>query len=96
MEELDRIIPRLRAAWPDIRIIVRGDSGFCRDAIMSRCEGHGIDFVLGLARNTRLTEIIAPEMDLARWLCRLRRAPQRLFRDFLESDNQGDSSYCLT
>ena len=82
VEELDRIIPRLRAAWPGTRIIVRGDSGFCRDAIMSRCEGHGIDFVLGLARNSRLMEVIAPEMGLARWLCRLRRAPQRLFRDF--------------
>ncbi len=48
VEEVARIVARLRAAWPAVRIIVRGDSGFARDALMAWCEAHGVDYVLGL------------------------------------------------
>ena len=54
VEELTRIVGQLRAAWPQVRIIIRGDSGFCREDIMAWCEAEGIDFVLGLAKNDRL------------------------------------------
>jgi hypothetical protein len=54
VEELERIVGQIRAQWPETRIVIRGDSGFCREAIMAWCETHGVDFVLGLAKNTRL------------------------------------------
>jgi len=57
VEELTRIVGQLRAAWPTVRIIIRGDSGFCREDIMAWCEAEGIDFVLGLAKNDRLKEL---------------------------------------
>jgi hypothetical protein len=52
--ELERIVAQMRAQWPETRIVIRGDSGFCREEIMAWCESHGVDFVLGLAKNTRL------------------------------------------
>ena len=54
-----RIVPQIRAAWPGTRIPVRGDSGFCRDEIMAWCEEEGIDYVFGLARNSRPSRRIA-------------------------------------
>lgn len=54
VEELDRIVGQIRARWPQTNIIIRGDSGFCREAIMAWCEDQGVDFVLGLAKNARL------------------------------------------
>ena len=54
VEELERIVGQIRARWPDTKIVIRGDSGFCREAIMAWCETNGVDFVLGLAKNERL------------------------------------------
>ena len=54
VEELERIIPQIRRRWPTTRIGIRGDAGFCREAIMAWCEAHGVEFVLGLAKNARL------------------------------------------
>jgi hypothetical protein len=59
-------VTKLRSAWPGVRIIVRGDSGFCREEVMSYCESHEIDYVLGLAKNSRLIEAIGPEMAQAK------------------------------
>jgi hypothetical protein len=52
--ELERIVAQIRQAWPRVRIIVRGDSGFCRDELLSWCEAQGVDYVVGLAQNARL------------------------------------------
>lgn len=52
--KLERIVARLRAAWRGVRIIVRADSGFCREEIMAWCEQHKVDYVLGVARNPAL------------------------------------------
>ena len=60
--ELERIIPQVRAAWPAVRILVRGDSGFCREEIMAWCEAHGVDYLFGLARNSRLVEALGPAL----------------------------------
>uniref|UniRef100_UPI0025F37E0B IS1380 family transposase n=1 Tax=Thiohalocapsa sp. TaxID=2497641 RepID=UPI0025F37E0B len=57
VEELTRIVAQLRAAWPKVRIIIRGDSGFCREEIMAWCEAEGVEFVLGLAKNNRLNAL---------------------------------------
>jgi hypothetical protein len=59
VEELERVIGQIRKAWPQVRIIVRGDSGFCREELLHWCEGHGVDYVIGLAQNSRLREEIA-------------------------------------
>jgi hypothetical protein len=57
--EVERIVEQIREAWPEVRIILRGDSGFCRDELLSWCEEHGVDYVVGLAQNARLLGEIA-------------------------------------
>jgi hypothetical protein len=52
--EVERIVAQIRQAWPQVRIILRGDSGFCRDELLSWCEENGVDYVVGLAQNARL------------------------------------------
>lgn len=66
IEDLTRIVSRIRARWPKSRIIVRGDSGFCREDLMSWCESHAVDFVLGLAKNSRLEGLMEKDMKKAR------------------------------
>ena len=82
VEELERIVARVRQRWPGVRIVVRGDSGFCRDDIMDWCERNGVDYVLGLARNDRL----ARRIDKALRKSRRRHAgtgkASRRFREF--------------
>jgi hypothetical protein len=48
------LVARLRQAWPEVRIIVRGDSGFCRQRLLRWCERSGVRYIIGLARNARL------------------------------------------
>jgi hypothetical protein len=48
------LVTRLRQAWPEARIIVRGDSGFCRQRLLRWCERWGVSYIIGLARNARL------------------------------------------
>jgi Transposase DDE domain group 1 len=82
-QELERIVQKLREVWPEVRIIVRGDSGFCRDEIMSYCENNDkLDYVLGLAKNSRLIQQIEPEMAEAQQIQQLTEKPARVFKDF--------------
>ena len=82
-QELERIVKKLRAAWPQVRIIVRGDSGFCRDEIMSYCEqNEKVDYVLGLAKNSRLNQQIEAEMAQAQQLQQESGQAARVFKDF--------------
>jgi len=82
VEELARIIERIRLSWPQTEIIVRGDSGFCRDELMAWCEGHAVGFVLGLAQNSRLKTAIVDEMASAKVQYEATQLPARVFRDF--------------
>lgn len=66
VEELERIVRQIRSHWPKIRIHIRADSGFCRDWLMSWCENNDIGYVLGLARNKRLTRMLGNHMAQAR------------------------------
>jgi hypothetical protein len=66
VDELARIIGRIREQWPAVNIIIRGDSGFCRDEIMSWCEANGVDYVLGLAKNNRLLKKIVKQREHVR------------------------------
>jgi hypothetical protein len=81
--ELERIVKKLRQAWPEVRIIVRGDSGFCRDEIMRYCEqNEKMDYVFGLAKNERLKKAIGWEMTQAQELYESTAAAARVFKDF--------------
>jgi len=82
MEHLARIVPKLRAAWPQVRIIVRGDSGFCRESIMTWCEDNRVDYLFGLAQNKRLQKIIGKELHEAQELFEQTRTSSRVFKDF--------------
>jgi hypothetical protein len=65
LTDLKRIVAQIRKKWRRVHILVRGDSGFCRDAIMDWCERQGIDYVFGLAKNTRLLKEIKEELKEA-------------------------------
>ncbi len=82
VEELERIVAQILARWPDVRIIVRGDSGFCNDEIMAWCEAGGIDYILGLAKNSRLSAEIADEMAAAKAEHAHTGEKARVFKDF--------------
>jgi DDE family transposase len=62
LEEVKRIVGQIRKSWPGVRILLRADSGFCRDGLMDWCENNAVDFVFGLARNSRLEAMLAPQM----------------------------------
>jgi hypothetical protein len=66
VEALAQIVAEMRKRCPQARIIVRGDSGFCREELMAWCEAHGVDYVLGLARNDRLLALLGPALSRAR------------------------------
>ena len=82
VEELERIVGQIRAAWPEVKIIVRGDSGFCRDNIMSWCETRKIDYVFGFAKNERLKAIITEELKRAQQQYEETKQASRVFKDF--------------
>jgi hypothetical protein len=64
-EELERIVTQIRQAWPEVKITLRGDAGFCREELIVWCEQNRVDYVLGLAKNERLKAAIAPELEQA-------------------------------
>ena len=81
LEDVERIVAQLRAAWPEVRIIVRADSGFCRDALLTWCETHGVDYVIGLAKNARLTALIADELQAMAAECAQTQIAARVFAE---------------
>jgi hypothetical protein len=64
-EEVERIVAQIRERWPMVKIILRADSGFCREELMSWCEQNGVDYVFGLAKNVRLVRAIGAELQAA-------------------------------
>jgi hypothetical protein len=82
VEELERIVGQLRRVWPGVPILVRADSGFCREAIMNWCEGHSVEYVLGLAKNDRLKAAIVDEQAAAAAAYEQTRKAARVFKDF--------------
>jgi hypothetical protein len=87
LEEVQRIVLQIRQAWPDVKIILRADSGFCRDALMDWCETQGVDYVFGFARNQRLRQIIEPQMQQAASMLRQTARPARVFTEFQYETN---------
>lgn len=82
LDELKRLVLRLRQHWPHVKLLLRADSGFCREEIMAWCEANHVDFLLGLARNRRLEALIAPAMEKSRRKFLTTRRAQRRFVTF--------------
>ena len=82
LTEIKRIVEQIRTAWSQVKIVVRGDSGFCRNELMNWCEANRVDFVFGLARNQRLRKVIGAEMHEATELWNRTGKPARVFTEF--------------
>ncbi len=82
LPEIQRIVKQIRMAWPEVRIVLRGDSGFCRNELMSWCETNDVDFVFGMARNPRLRRIIGRQMHEATLQWKETGKPARVFTEF--------------
>src|SRR6516164_2120477 len=81
--ELQRIVAQIRSVWPLVRIVVRGDSGFCREELMAWCEAEGLAYLLGLAKNERLKAEIKKEMEEAKAQYQETGRAARLFKEFV-------------
>jgi len=82
VEQTAPIVAAIRRRWPKLRILLRADSGFARDELMTWCEQNRVDFLFGLARNERLEAAIKDELERAREASETSRKPARVFRDF--------------
>jgi len=82
LEEVQRIVTQIRERWPGVRIIVRGDSGFARDYLMTWCEENDVDYVLGLAKNSILIAKVAEQMQHAKSRYAATGKAHRSFRNF--------------
>ena len=83
VKQLDRIVSRIRQAWPKVHIIIRADSGFCRERIMAWCERNHVDYVLGQAKNERLKRELAEALSQARDQYHQTGQAARVFKDFV-------------
>ena len=81
VDEVARIVGQVRRAWPAVSVVVRGDSGFYRDELLSWCEAHAVDYVIGIAKNARLTAQIEAEQAQAAAQCQATGAAARVFAD---------------
>ena len=79
---LQRIVGLIRAKWPDVKITIRGDSGFRREPLMCWCERNKVDFIFGLAKNRRLIGAMVDEMRQARAKFEETQEAARVFKDF--------------
>ena len=84
VEEVARLVARIRSRWPNVRILLRADSDFARDELMAWCEANDADFLLGLPKNERLLAAIAPELERAA-AASARGRPRRYFKSFMWS-----------
>ena len=82
VEEVSRIVAQLRQRWAAVKIVLRADSGFCREELMSWCEQNRVDYVFGLARNKRLARIIGAQMHQARLQHHSTQKAARVFAEF--------------
>ena len=83
VEMLEPVVAQLRAAYPDTTLVIRGDSGFCREELMAWCEAHEkVEFVFGLARNARLQQALSVPMAKAKALFKRTGQAARVFHSF--------------
>jgi hypothetical protein len=82
-EEVERIVAQIRERWPAVKIMLRADSGFCREALMGWCEQNAVDYLFGLARNSRLVRSIGAELQEAKVESAQTQRPARRFRELV-------------
>src|SRR5271168_248575 len=82
VEEVRRIVAQLRQRWPKVKIVLRADSGFCREELMAWCEQNHVHYLFGLARNKRLAKIIGAQMHQARLQHHSTGKAARIFAEF--------------
>jgi hypothetical protein len=82
VQEVGRMVAQMRQRWPEVKIVLRADSGFCREELMAWCEANHVDYVFGLARNQRLGKIIGAQMQQARTLHHSTGQAARVFTEF--------------
>lgn len=82
VDELKRIVGQIRKRWPKVEIVLRADSGFCRDEIMTWCEANSVEYVFGLAKNKRLLALIEKPMEQAKLQYEITGKASRVFTDF--------------
>jgi hypothetical protein len=82
LQEVQRMVRQIRARWPKTSIILRTDSGFCREELLAWCENNEVDYVFGFARNKRLRKIIGRAMQEAKQEHRRSGKPARVFCEF--------------
>jgi hypothetical protein len=81
-KEVQRIVQQIRQRWPDVEIILRGDSGFCADELLSWCGENRVEYVVGVARNQRLEGLIEAQLAEAKQLFEATQQPARIFVEF--------------
>jgi hypothetical protein len=82
VKQVARIVQQIRQRWPEVQIVLRGDSGFCRDNLMAWCEAHAVDYLFGLAKNSRLQRILGQELHAAHQQFEATGHAARVFKDF--------------
>ena len=83
LDEVKRMVAQIRQAWPEVKITLRGDAGFCREELMAWGEAEGVDYVLGLAKNPRLKAEIVAESAQAAVEFQATGKPARVFKEFV-------------
>lgn len=78
---LQLLVERFRQVWPSVKILFRADSGFCRWRMMRWCDRHGVDYLIGLARNKVLERMAQPWTDQAEKQYQATGLKQRLFHE---------------
>jgi hypothetical protein len=82
VQEVARIVQQVRQHWPEVKIVLRGDSGFCREELMAWCECNRVGYAFGLARNQRLREQIDQQIQQAYALHQSTGEAARVFSGF--------------
>ena len=83
VEELEPLVARIRQRWPVVKIVLRGDGGFCREKLMAWCEREKLDFIFGLAQNARLKKQIEQQLAQAAAQYEQTKTPARVFTEFM-------------
>jgi hypothetical protein len=82
LKQIQRLVKHIRQQWPHVEIVVRGDSGFCREAILAWCEANDVHYLFGLAKNKRLQKILGGELQQAKLAFEATGQASRVFKDF--------------
>ena len=88
-KEVERIVQQIRQRWPEVEIILRGDSGFCSDELLAWCEQSRVEYVVGMARNQRVEGLIAGPLAEAKQQFEATQQPARIFAEFQHETLQG-------